>query len=132
MTLNATTVEGKPFNLQDLKGKTVVLYYWSSTGPTTVGEIAQLKEAQAKYAREVAVVGVCLDADRERLAKYLAQTRLPWVNLYEQGGMDGRLANEMGILTVPTILLVDPTGKVVNRSVHISGLSEELGNLVKR
>lgn len=132
MTLAGTTTDGKPFDLKSLGGKPVIVYYWASTGATTDVDVGVVKAVQAKYARDVTVVGISLDFDQNELASYLQRQRLPWVNLFEKGGTDNRFANEMGILTYPTIVLVDATGKVANRSVHITELDREVGNLVKR
>ena len=43
---------------------------------------------------------------------------MAWPQLYEPGGLDSPLANALGILTLPTMLLVDKEGKVVNRNLH--------------
>ena len=44
---------------------------------------------------------------------------------YEKGGMDSRPANVLGIRTVPTMILVDKQGKVVNRNVSTVELESE-------
>jgi len=132
LTLSGTTTDGKPFDLKSLAGKPVIVYYWASNGASTIVDVGVMKAVQAKYARDLAVVGISLDYDQNELTAFLQQQRLPWVNLFDQGGTDGRFANEMGILTVPTIILVDATGKVVHRGVHITELDREVGNLVRR
>jgi hypothetical protein len=45
--------------------------------------------------------------------------------------MDSRLANEMGIQTLPTMILLDKTGRVVRRNIHASELEAEVQKLVK-
>jgi hypothetical protein len=133
MMLNGATSDGKAFNINAYTGKTIVLHYWDSQNPANVGELAMLKAVQAKYAKDgVMILGVSLDRSKEALDAFLGQARLPWITLWEAGGMDGRLANEMGILTVPTIMIVDKTGKVANRSLHISQLDTELGTLLRK
>lgn len=132
LALSGTTTDGKPFDLKSLTGKPVIVYYWASNGATTDVDVGVVKAVQAKYARDVTVVGVSLDYDQNELTSYLQRQRLPWVNLFDKGGTDSRFANEMGILTVPTILLIDGAGKVVHRGVHITELDREVGNLVKR
>jgi hypothetical protein len=37
----------------------------------------------------------------------------------------------MGILTLPTMILVDKEGKVVNRNIHITELDKEVGTLLR-
>jgi peroxiredoxin len=133
MVLAGTTVEGKPFDIKSLSGKFVVVYYWSSIGHTTAGDVAQLKQVQAKFARDnVAIVGVSLDNSPETLSTFLQANRLPWIVLHEKGGMDGRFAQEMGIFTVPTVMLVDSSGKVVARNLEISLLDKELSDKIRK
>lgn len=133
LDLNGTTADGKTFTMASLAGKTVIVYYWSSVGATTAGDIGQLKQIQAKYARDnVAIVGVSLDNQAETLASFLQTNRLPWTVLHDKGGMDSRFAQEMGIFTVPTIMLVDPSGKVAARNVEITLLDKELSDRIRK
>jgi hypothetical protein len=132
LPLTGTTADGKQFNLTMYAGKPVAIYYFATNGATTAGDVAMIKQVQAKYARDLQILGISLDGSRADLIAYLQQHKLPWVNLFEEGGMDNRFANEMGILTIPTILLVDQSGKVVNRSVHVTELDKEVGNFIRR
>jgi hypothetical protein len=74
---------------------------------------------------------VNLDANVADANDYLSKNHLPWSQLWEPGGLDSRLANEMGILTMPTMILVDDKGVVVNRNVHITELEGELKSHLK-
>ena len=77
-----------------------------------------------------AVVGVALDTDKAQLAKYLQGKPIPWPQLHETGGLDGRLAEELGVLTLPTMLLIDADGKVVDRNLVITDLEKKLEAMV--
>lgn len=132
LTLTGDTIDGKPFTMKMAIGKPTVIFYWATNGATTAGDVAMLKQVQAKYATELNVIGVNLDANKNDVIAYLAQNKLPWINLFEEGGMDGRFANELGILTQSMILIVDKSGNVANRSVHISELDRELATIIKR
>ena len=99
--------------------------YWATWCEPSKVDLAQLKELYARYGKNgFALIGVSLDNNAGDLNEYLGKNRLPWPQLFETGGLDSRLANEMGILTLPTMILVDDKGKVVNRNIHIT----ELGN----
>jgi peroxiredoxin len=118
---------GEQVDLSRLRGKFVLIHYWATTSEPCKVDLAELKELQAKYAADgFALVGVSLDTNRQSLDDYLSKNRLPWPQLFEPGGLDSRYANEMGILTLPAMILIDDTGKVVNRSIHISELDSEL------
>ena len=59
-----------------------------------------------------------LDNDRRDLDAFLKETPLPWPQIFEPGGMDSRLAVEYGIISLPTMILVDAKGKVLNRNIR--------------
>ena len=95
-------------------------------------DMAAIKELQAKHgASGFQVIGVNLDSRREDMTAYLAESRIRWPQIFEAGGLDSRPANELGILTLPTMILVDQQGKVVNRNIHVAELDRELKRLIR-
>jgi len=130
--LRGTTLDGKSFDLASLKGRVVLVHYWATWCEPCKADLATIKELIAKYGRSgFLAVGINLDNDRQTALAFLKQNRLPWPQLHEDGGLDSRLANEMGILTLPTMILLDKDGKVANRSVHVSQLETELKALLR-
>jgi hypothetical protein len=88
-------------------------------------------ELYAKYGgRKFDIVGVSLDSSREAVAEYLKEQKVPWKQLHEPGGFDSRLANEMGVITVPLLILVDEKGQGVNANVMTAELETELKKLL--
>jgi hypothetical protein len=71
-----------------------------------------------------------LDGDRAALARFLEGSPLPWPQLHEPEGLDGRLAEELGILTLPTMLLLDDKGTVVDRNVIVTDLEKRLMEVI--
>lgn len=109
------------------KGKVVLLHYWSSDVNLCKAEVPQLREMFAKYGKSgFTILSVSLDRDPRALQEYLKANNLPWEMIYEPGGFNSRMATEMGIYTVPTMLLVDKQGRVINRSIHAAELDSEL------
>lgn len=90
-----------------------------------------MKDLVAKHPRSFAVIGINLDRTEQELAAFLKDNRLPWHQVYEPGGMDSRPAVELGILTLPTMILVDQEGRVVNRNISTTELEGELKRLCK-
>ena len=78
-----------------------------------------------------AVVGVNLDGDTQETAVRTTCGRIGCLgrNCTNRADFDSRLANEMGIVTVPTMMLVDQNGKVIHRGIDISQLEAELNRL---
>ncbi len=122
---------GSPVDLAGYRGKVVLIQYWATWSAPAKTDMATLKELRNKYGRSFTVIGVNLDNNVEDLNAYLTENPLPWKQIYEKGGMDSRPANALGILTVPTMILVDQQGKVVNRNVSTVELESELKKLIR-
>jgi thiol-disulfide isomerase/thioredoxin len=132
MQLKGKTMDGKADDLAKYRGKYVLVHYWATWCEPCKTDFAQLKELYARYGKSgFTLVGVNLDTNIADAGDYLSKNRLPWPQLWEQGGLDSRLANEMGILTLPTMILVDDKGKVINRNVHITELENDLKSVLK-
>ena len=108
------------------------IHYWTtsaSAGRKTWSCCATSTPRRA--AGDFDIIGVCLDDDPTAAKQYVAQNKLPWKQIYEKGGLDGRLANEMGVITLPLMILVDQKGNVANQNVHVAELDTELARLAK-
>lgn len=131
LALAGSGIDGRAVTLQSLRGKPVLVHYWATWCEPCKVDIAQIRELYAKYGpKKFAVVGISLDTDKNALAKFLAAKPIPWPQLHESGGLDGPLAEELGVLTLPTMLLLDAQGNVVDRNLVISDLEKKLEGLV--
>ncbi len=131
--IEGATLDGRSASLSQLQGKVVLVHYWATWCEPCKKDMDLLKSLQAKYARNgFALLGVNLDSVKEDAEQFLKTNRLPWPQLHEPGGLDSRLANELGILSLPTMILLDERGKVVNRSIHSRELDDELAKLIRK
>lgn len=132
LPLRGQTVSGQAIDLSRLRGKIVLLHYWASTSDPSTADLAQLKELFAKFGKSgFSLVGVSLDQNDQDLAAYLNENPLPWPQIYEPGGLESRPATELGILTLPTMILIDEQGQVISRNIHVSELETELKKRLK-
>jgi thiol-disulfide isomerase/thioredoxin len=131
MTLSGKSLDGRTFNLSAAKGKYVLIHYWATWCEPCKQDMETIKSLQAKYGKDFYPVGVNLDNDPKDAAGFLRSKSLAWPHLFEDGGLDSRLAKEMGILTLPTMILVGKDGKVVNRNIHAGELDAELKKLLR-
>ncbi|REK12636.1 MAG: thioredoxin [Planctomycetota bacterium] len=122
---------GQVFDLARLRGKVVLIQYWATWSDLSKADMPLLKELRSKY-KDFEVVGVGLDNDPQDTMAFLKQNDPRWPQLYEAGGIENsRYAVEMGIQIVPTMILVDQQGKVVNRNIRADELESELQKLIK-
>jgi len=130
ISFQGRSVTGETIDLARFRGKVVLIQYWATWCEPCKAEMPILKELLANYGPAgFQVIGVALDAESQSLKTYLASSRLPWPQVYEPGGLDSPPANALGILTVPTMLLVDRSGKVVNRNIRMNEIEGQLKKL---
>jgi hypothetical protein len=133
MELLGTQLDGSPFNIEALRGKMVVVYYWGGWNKERcVGDFAQLRLLLDTYAGKLAVVCVNLDNTADDARTFLQRVQAPGIHLFQAGGLESPLATQYGIMFLPHVLLVDKDGKVLNRTVQqVTSLDAELKKQLK-
>lgn len=112
--------DGQTIDTAALQGKTVLVVFWASWGGQAVRrEIPDLMKLAEKYGpKGFQIVGVCLDNDKADLEAFQKETNVNWPQIFEPGGIEGRLAAEYGIISLPTMFLIDGQGKVIDRGLR--------------
>lgn len=129
---NGKATDGKTVDLNGYRGNVVVIQYWASWCEPCKADMTVLKDLAIRYGKKgFQVIGVNLDSSPQEMTSYLGQNPLPWKQIHEDGGLDSRPANELGIHTLPTMILVDQKGRVVNRDIHVAELDSELRKLIR-
>jgi thiol-disulfide isomerase/thioredoxin len=132
LDLRGRSIDGKDVSIGGLRGGPVLVHFWSTDCEPCKVDLAQIRELQAKYSsKKFSCVGVALDTNRDRLVTFLRERPLPWPQLHEDGGLDSRLAESLGIMVLPTMILLDADGNVVDRNVSITELERKLASLLE-
>ena len=115
--------DDKPFKLSDYRGKVVLVAFWASTNPSSVGlQKQQFKTLNDLYsAKGLVIVGVNLDSNKDVFAKAAGGLGVPWVQSFDAKGFTTPSAISVGLTAIPSSILVDRQGKV-------SALDLELGS----
>ena len=130
--LKGETLSGRRADLsaKPYRGKHVLIHYWTTwSGPEN--DLAEVAKAKKKYGGKFEVLGVNLDNDPAAARAFLAKNRTSWRHLYDEQGIDGDRANQIGVINLPLMLLVDDRGRVVNRNLHAGELESELERLLR-
>lgn len=133
LAFRGRTIQGEPFDLASLQGKPVVIHYWATWCEACKQDMKLLRQLQAKYqSAGLQIVGINVDSTRNQATAYLQSNPSPWVHLYEDGGLESSgLAKQLGVQTLPMMLLIDGTGRVVSNNVHSASLDAELAKIAK-
>ena len=109
------------------RGKVLLVVYWATWCKPCTEELPALQALYAQYrGRGFEILGVNLDLERTPVPAYISAHRITWATLHEPGGLDSRLARQLGILSLPTMVLIDRQGRVISAEMTLADLKTEL------
>lgn len=109
-----TTAQGKEAKLSDLKGRVVVLGFWSSMDKRSVMEVnAGGKMAKHYDGQPISFVYVSLDTDDSTWIKTIEKFKLNGIHTRENGVWKSLVAQMYGVQGLPVFYLIDKDGKFV-------------------
>jgi hypothetical protein len=112
-----------PFDIDELRGKTVIVYFWSSSQESASTDLRRFG-AMVRAHSNVALLSVNLDQNPNTARATLREDATPCTHIFQRGGVDGVVARRFGIISLPHMMLVAPTGVVVRQSVESTALGE--------
>lgn len=132
LVLSGKDRDGNVVDVKSYRGKVVLVHYWATYYPNCMPGLSVLKDMQAKYGKDnLALIGVNVDSDRSKFETYLDENPLPWPQLHAPGGLDSSLAQTYGVLVLPTMILADRDGNIVNRDLNAGEVDGELRRLLR-
>jgi hypothetical protein len=131
ISLSGKSLVGEKVRLADYRGKVVLIHYWTTWSNSSKKDLVVLRQLTTAHGPKFTIIGVSLDSNVKDLNGYLAENKLPWPQIFEEGGMDSPPANQLGILTVPTMILVNQEGQVANRAVSPKDIEAEVKKLLR-
>lgn len=123
LALQSSTLAEEAFDIQSLRGKVVLVEFWGTRCQPCIADLPALKRIYGKYsARGFEIVGVCLNAEPERIRRFAAEHDLPWIQLCDDHSAsmecNKTLSDSFGIEAVPTTLLISADGQVLSQGVR--------------
>jgi cytochrome c biogenesis protein CcmG, thiol:disulfide interchange protein DsbE len=112
--IKGTTLDAKPFSLASLEGKPVFINFWGSWCPPCRKEAPDLRSFSNGLGGQAAFVGVAIDSPSADARSFIRKAgwRYPIVSRHCCD-----LANEYGVISFPTTIVVNRRGQVVDRLV---------------
>lgn len=105
--LRATDIQGKPVSLADLKGKTVLLDFWTTWCPPCQADALSIEQLSQKYSKDLQVIGISVDEEREIVEKYLKKHPHNFPVILSSENL---LPRPYQISLFPTYLIIAPDG----------------------
>lgn len=121
-----TALDGTQIDLTDMRGKVVLIDFWSTSCPPCIAAMPQLKVLYDKYQdKGFEIIGIAAngDSDKEQILKLLKKVNATWPQRLDKGkeaSVSFHSLYEISVL--PTVWLLDTSGKVVERDVKVPQL----------
>ncbi|MEM6525040.1 MAG: TlpA disulfide reductase family protein [Bacteroidota bacterium] len=124
---------GDSISLENYKGKYLLLYFWASWCPTCTKinkRLIPIYDEMKPLGLEI--LGISLDRKEASWKKALTKRKYGWSQVRDFKGIDSDLATNYGVQYVPNLVLVDPTGRIVQiyNESSIDKLKDDLPELV--
>jgi hypothetical protein len=114
------TLEGKPLRLDGAetalraaRGRELIVYSWSLRSDGILDLVMRLSRAG-----DFRFIGVNLDADVDAAKAAAANSKLPGLQIYDAGGLDGPAARQLELTMESSLYFVDGNGVVTEVDGH--------------
>lgn len=124
--------EGNPYSLTDLRGKYVLINFWSSTNPISKLENSKLIDIYQKFKNSnFEILGISFDTEHQAWTKAIEDQQLYWKNISDLQGINNAAGQLYGIRALPQNILIDPNGIILARNIYDEELASKLNELLK-
>jgi thiol-disulfide isomerase/thioredoxin len=150
MEMAFTAADGRPVDLQKMRGKVVLIDFWATWCGPCIAELPNVKKVYADYhAKGFEVIGISLEnadlkpADtpeqtaakhtkaRKKLLDFTKANDVPWPQHYDGKYWENEIARgRFNVHSVPATFLLDKTGKVAVIGVRGPQLEDEVKRLL--
>ena len=111
--------DGQPLSISAHRGKVVLVDFWATWCPPCREEVPNVVAVYKKYHdKGFDIVGVSLDQDKQKMLDFTKQNGMTWQQYFDGRGWDNKIAGQYGIESIPTMFVLDGTGKIIAKDVR--------------
>ncbi len=110
------TMDGETFELNDLRGKYVLIDFWGTWCAPCIAEMPKVKAYKEKYADKLVILGVNNGDTMEKIIKFVEPKGYDWAQILSDNGTDD-LVLKLNVAGFPTKFILSPEGEILNRFV---------------
>jgi peroxiredoxin len=129
--INLPDYKGKDILLSSLRGKIVLIQFWSAKDRASRIQNEALTELYSKYkSRGLGIYQVSVDNDRSAWIDAIEQDGLNWINVGDMKGSVSALHN-YNVQNIPSNYILDKEGNIVARDIQGPELDKLIGKLFR-
>lgn len=125
-------VNGQRIKLSSLKGKIVLLSFWSADSRDCITENIQLKSLYKTYNKKgFEIYQINLDTDETKWRNAVKFDELPWISTREDDPANPVNARYFNVRSLPATFMFDREGTLIGTNLHGRNLQIKLEQLFK-
>ncbi len=122
---------GQDISLSSLRGKIVLIQFWSAKDRASRIQNQALTELYSKYkSRDLEIFQVSIDTERSAWLDAIEMDGLKWINVGDMKGSVTALQN-FNIQKIPSNYILDKEGNIVARDIQGPELDQTIGKLAR-
>ncbi|MES2284872.1 MAG: TlpA disulfide reductase family protein [Bacteroidota bacterium] len=123
------TDKDKPFDLEHLKGKYIVLDFWASWCGPCRQSFPHMIEIYNKYkGKDIEFINISIDQNKDSWLGAVSNENLPWTQLLDNKEISLKL---FAVTSVPTTYLIDKDGKILMKEIGFNSGNSKIENELK-
>jgi thiol-disulfide isomerase/thioredoxin len=127
---NLKDITGKRIALSSLKGKVVLLTFWSVDSKECIAENLQLMEIYKAYNKNgFEIYQINVDESEQKWRDEVRFDELPWINTREDDPLSPANAILFNVRSLPANFLFDRDGTIIGSNLHGRSLQIRLNQL---
>jgi peroxiredoxin len=113
LPLKFTAIDGRDVDLEKMRGKVVLIYFWSASNGRSVDELSKIAAAYSKFHDQgFEVIGISHNTGKEKFLATVQEKNVPWPQYFDGKGWKNDVSRRYAVRDIPAMWLVNRNGFV--------------------
>ena len=129
---SVTTLDGARFNLNEFRGRVVLLDFWRKTCAPCMRAMPKVAQLRSSYSEgQLVVLGINTDERKSTATSFLKKNHHSWPNVHAWS-QSIKMTDLYGVKLLPHFVVIDQVGNIQYQGGNVTLASTKVAELVER